>query len=72
MVTVSVACDAIYAPLLCTAGSLQFTFKHPIASCVMTFIVASSGSILANLALARPPLEAVVNGWAVLACSLCW
>lgn len=53
-------------------GSLQFTFKHPIASCVMTFIVASSGSILANLALARPPLETVVNGWAVLTCLLCW
>ncbi len=53
-------------------GSLQFAFKHPIASCVLTFIVACAGGILANMALAKPPLESVVNGWNVFTCIVVW
>jgi len=53
-------------------GSLQFTFNHPVASCAMTFIVASSGNILANLLLAKPLLDCALNGWAIVVCILCW
>ena len=53
-------------------GSLQFTFSHPIASCVMTYVVASSGVILANLMLAKPLLDCVVNGWSIVLSIVCW
>ena len=53
-------------------GSVHFAFKHPVASCVMTYIVASSGGILANLMVGAPPLECVVNGWNVFVAVLSW
>ena len=53
-------------------GSIQFALRHPVASCVMTYIVASSGGILANLMVGGPPLECVVNGWSVLVAVFSW
>jgi hypothetical protein len=38
----------------------------------MTFAVASSGGILANLMMGTPPLECVANGWSVLAAVVSW
>ena len=46
--------------------------KHPVASCVMTYIVASSGGILANLMTGAPPLECVANGWSVAIAVISW
>ena len=46
--------------------------KHPVASCVMTYIVASSGGILANLMTGAPPLECVANGWSVAVAVISW
>lgn len=57
---------------LSIVGSVQFALKYPLASCVMSFIVASSGGILANLLLGAPPLDCVMNGWDVLVAVLSW
>ena len=46
--------------------------QHPVASCVMTYIVASSGGILANLMTGAPPLECVANGWSVAVAVISW
>ena len=38
----------------------------------MTYVVASSGAILANLMLAKPLLDCVVNGWSIVLSIVCW
>lgn len=53
-------------------GSLQFAFKHPVGSCVMTFFVASSGTILTNLMLGQPLLDCLTNEMAVFSGILVW
>ena len=54
------------------SGSVEFAVQHPVASCVMTFIVASSGGILANLMTGAPPLECISNGWSVAVAIISW
>lgn len=53
-------------------GSVQFAFKHPIASCVMTFLVAHSGTILASAALGKPLVECLLNPYVVFSCIAIW
>lgn len=54
------------------SGSVEFALKYPVASCVMTYIVASSGGILATILIGGPPLECVANGWNISSAVISW
>ena len=60
------------AGLLPFAGGVQFAQLHPVASCVMTFLVASSGGILSNFVLGRPPIECLLDLRVVATCMAAW
>ena len=55
-----------------SAGSVEFALKYPVASFVTTYIVASSGGILANILTGGPPLQCVANGWDISSALLSW
>ena len=53
-------------------GGFRFAVNHPVASCVMNMIVASSGSLLMNLMLGRPLVQGVVSEEKALVSVLAW
>ena len=53
-------------------GGYEFSLNYPIASCSITIIVSTSGSLITNLLLGRPLLDSIANEKIILAYILIW
>ena len=53
-------------------GGRQLALDHPIASCVVSILVAGSGTIISSLMLGYPILNTVLNERAILCGMMIW